>query len=84
MTTPKISLGFPPGPLAIEAAELADERGSHRPRLYDPAPILADVWFPVARLAARPHRAGPVSQGTKGKHGKGGRAVRDRHPPPGA
>lgn len=58
MTTPKISLGFPPGPLAIEAAELADELGYHRLWLYDSAAIWEDVWVHLGLVAERTERIG--------------------------
>ncbi len=59
MTTPKISLGFPPGPLTLEAAELADELGYHRLWLYDSAAIWEDVWIHLAMVAERTERATP-------------------------
>ncbi len=58
MTTPKISLGFPPGPLALEAAELAERLGYHRLWLYDSAAIWEDIWVQMGRIADRTERIG--------------------------
>ena len=58
MTMPKISLGFPPGPLALEAAVLAEELGYHRLWLYDSASIWEDVWVIMGLVAERTSRIG--------------------------
>jgi 5,10-methylenetetrahydromethanopterin reductase len=58
MTTPEISLGFPPGPLALEAAELAERLGYHRIWLYDSAAIWEDVWVHMGRIATATERIG--------------------------
>jgi 5,10-methylenetetrahydromethanopterin reductase len=58
MTTPKISLGIPPGPLTLEAAELADELGYHRLWLYDSAAIWEDIWVHMGMVAERTQRIG--------------------------
>jgi 5,10-methylenetetrahydromethanopterin reductase len=58
MTTPSISLGFPPGPLALEAAELAERLGYHRIWLYDSAAIWEDVWVHLGRIATATERIG--------------------------
>ncbi len=58
MATPQISLGFPPGPLALEAAERAEQLGYHRVWLYDSAAIWEDVWVHLARIAERTERIG--------------------------
>ncbi|MDX2378873.1 MAG: LLM class flavin-dependent oxidoreductase [Acidimicrobiia bacterium] len=58
MTTPEISLGFPPGPLALEAAELAERLGYHRIWLYDSAAIWEDVWVHMGRIATATDRIG--------------------------
>lgn len=54
--SPQISLGFPPGPLALEAAELAEELGYHRFWLYDSAAIWEDVWVHLGLVATRTER----------------------------
>jgi 5,10-methylenetetrahydromethanopterin reductase len=54
--SPQISLGFPPGPLALEAADLAEELGYHRFWLYDSAAIWEDVWIHMGLVAARTER----------------------------
>ncbi|MGI9616915.1 MAG: LLM class flavin-dependent oxidoreductase [Acidimicrobiales bacterium] len=53
---PQISVGFPPGPLALEAADLAEELGYHRFWLYDSAAIWEDVWIHMGLVAARTER----------------------------
>ncbi len=58
MTTPHISLGFPPGPLAGEAAELAERLGYHRFWLFDSAAIWEDVWIHMGRIADATDRIG--------------------------
>lgn len=58
MTTPNISLGFPPGPLALEAAQLAEQLGYHRIWLYDSAAIWEDVWVHMGRIATGTERIG--------------------------
>ena len=58
MTMPKISLGFPPGPLALEAADLAEELGYHRLWLYDSASIWEDIWVTMGLVAERTSRIG--------------------------
>lgn len=58
MTTPQISLGFPPGPLALEAAELAERLGYHRLWLYDSASIWEDIWVHMGRIADKTERIG--------------------------
>jgi len=58
MTMPKISLGFAPGPLAVEAAVLAEELGYHRLWLYDSASIWEDIWVVMGLVAERTSRIG--------------------------
>jgi 5,10-methylenetetrahydromethanopterin reductase len=58
MGTPQISLGFPPGPLTLEAAELAERLGYHRIWLYDSASIWEDVWVHMGRIAEATYRIG--------------------------
>jgi len=58
MGTPQISLGFPPGPLTLEAAELAERLGYHRVWLYDSASIWEDVWIHMGRVAEATSRIG--------------------------
>ena len=58
MQSPKISLGFPPGPHALEAADLAEELGYHRLWLYDSASIWEDVWITMGLVAERTSRIG--------------------------
>ena len=43
MDRPAISLGFPPGPHALEAADVAEAMGYERLWLYDSAAIWEDV-----------------------------------------
>ena len=57
-TEPKISLGFAPGPLALEAADLAEELGFHRFWLYDSAAIWEDIWLFMGLVAQRTERVG--------------------------
>ena len=45
---PIISLGFAPGPLALDAADLAERVGYERLWLYDSAAIWEDVWLTMA------------------------------------
>ena len=58
MSIPKISLGFPPGPLALEAAELDEELGYHRFWLYDSASIWEDIWITMGLVGDRTSRIG--------------------------
>ena len=58
MVKAKISLGFAPGPLALEAAKLAEQLGYHRLWLYDSAAIWEDVWIHMGRIADRTERLG--------------------------
>jgi len=58
MSSPKISIGFPPGPHALEAADLAEELGYHRFWLYDSAAIWEDVWITMGLVAERTSRIG--------------------------
>lgn len=53
---PEVSLGFPPGPLTLAAADLAEELGYHRLWLYDSAAIWEDVWIHMGLVAARTER----------------------------
>lgn len=56
MTYPSVSLGFAPGPLALEAADLAEELGYHRLWLYDSAAIWEDIWLTMGLVAQRTER----------------------------
>lgn len=58
MAQPKISIGIPPGPLALEAIDLAEELGYHRAWLYDSASIWEDVWITMGLAAERTGRIG--------------------------
>lgn len=56
MTMPKISLGFPPGPHALQAADVAEEMGYERLWLYDSAAIWEDCWLTMGLVAERTER----------------------------
>ena len=56
MAMPTISLGFPPGPLALEAADVAEAMGYERLWLYDSAAIWEDCWLTMGLVAARTER----------------------------
>ncbi len=58
MDMPKISLGFAPGPLTQEAAQLAEQLGYHRLWLYDSAAIWEDVWIHMGRIADSTEKIG--------------------------
>jgi len=47
----QLSVGMPPGPRALEYAQLAQELGYDRVWLYDSAALYEDVWIWLARLA---------------------------------
>jgi len=53
---PTISLGFPPGPHALEAADVAEDMGYERLWLYDSAAIWEDVWITMGLVAERTER----------------------------
>ena len=50
--------GLAPGPLALEAAELAERLGYHRVWLYDSAAIWEDIWVHMGRIATATERIG--------------------------
>jgi 5,10-methylenetetrahydromethanopterin reductase len=56
MPIPTISLGFPPGPHALEAADVAEDVGYERLWLYDSAAIWEDVWITMGLVAQRTER----------------------------
>ena len=56
MSDPSISLGFAPGPLALDAADLAEKVGYERLWLYDSAAIWEDVWLTMGLVAQRTDR----------------------------
>ncbi len=56
MALPTISLGFPPGPHALEAADAAEECGYERLWLYDSAAIWEDIWITMGLVATRTER----------------------------
>ena len=56
MTMPSISLGFPPGPLCLEAADVAEDCGYERLWLYDSAAIWEDIWIHMGLVADRTER----------------------------
>ena len=56
MTLPTISIGFPPGPHALEGAKLAEELGFERLWLYDSAGIWEDVWMTLGMVAQNTSR----------------------------
>ena len=45
MGKPDISIGFAPGPLALDAAVLAEKLGYEKYWLYDSEAIWEDVWI---------------------------------------
>lgn len=53
MTSPAISIGLPPSPLAPDLAVLAEELGYERVWLYDSAAIYEDVWIHLGLIAER-------------------------------
>lgn len=56
MNMPAISLGFPPGPHALEAADVAEQMGYERLWLYDSAAIWEDCWITMGLVATRTER----------------------------
>lgn len=58
MPIPKISLGVPPGPLALESIDLAEKLNYHRVWLYDSAAIWEDVWITMGLAAQRTNHIG--------------------------
>ena len=58
MGKPNISVGFAPGPLALDAAVLAEKLGYEKYWLYDSAAIWEDVWITMALVAERTDRMG--------------------------
>lgn len=51
MTTPKFSIGLPPGPNNLECARLAHDLGCDRVWLFDSAALYEDIWIWLARIA---------------------------------
>ncbi len=56
MSDPSISLGFAPGPLALDAADLAEKVGYELLWLYDSAAIWEDIWLTMGLVAQRTDR----------------------------
>jgi 5,10-methylenetetrahydromethanopterin reductase len=50
--TPKLTVGFPPGPRTVEYARLAEDLGYERVWLFDSAGVYEDIFVWLA-LAAR-------------------------------
>src|SRR6266481_4355097 len=47
----KLSVAMPPGPKAVEYAQLAQDLGYDRFWLYDSAALYEDIWIWLARVA---------------------------------
>lgn len=50
MTMPKLSLGSPPGPLALEIAKVGQDLGCQRIWLFDSAALYEDIWIWLDRI----------------------------------
>jgi 5,10-methylenetetrahydromethanopterin reductase len=51
VTTPKLSIGLPPGPNNVEVARVAQDLGCHRVWLFDSAALYEDIWIWLDRIA---------------------------------
>lgn len=51
MLVPRLSVGMPPGPPALDVARVAEEVGCDRIWLFDSAAIYEDIWIWLDRIA---------------------------------
>jgi 5,10-methylenetetrahydromethanopterin reductase len=51
VTTPKLSVGLPPGPHCVEVARVAESLGCDRVWLFDSAALYEDIWIWLDRIA---------------------------------
>ena len=51
MTTPKLSIGLPPGPNNVDLARIAQDLGCDRVWLFDSAALYEDIWIWLDRIA---------------------------------
>jgi 5,10-methylenetetrahydromethanopterin reductase len=51
MVTPRLSVGMPPGPPALEVARVAQDVGCERIWLFDSAALYEDIWIWLDRIA---------------------------------